>query len=208
MTGTAAEPPVDVEPGSDVAVESSEVGVVKVEELESSLAGRLVMPAIAVAAIVIVLLAAVTVHARSQRSADHRREAAAAAMYLVGPSARAAQLAAVRETRATLSYNYATLPADFAAAERGLTLRMVASYRKTAAGSVTPLARRYHAVSRATVESEGVSAATADTATVLLFVDQTVTNSQLAQPRLDRTRIKASMVKVNGRWLIDALSPL
>jgi Mce-associated membrane protein len=36
---------------------------------------------------------------------------------------------------------------------------------------------------------------------VLLFIDQTVTNSQLADPRIDRSRIKMTMEKVNGRWL-------
>jgi hypothetical protein len=33
-------------------------------------------------------------------------------------------------------------------------------------------------------------------------------NSQLAHPRLDRSRIKVSMVKINGRWLINNLSPI
>ena len=67
---------------------------------------------------------------------------------------------------------------------------------------------KYHAVSSAAVTDAGVSAATPTTATVLLFVDQTVENSQLANPRLDRSRVKVSMVLVNGHWLIDNLAPV
>lgn len=35
---------------------------------------------------------------------------------------------------------------------------------------------------------------------VLLFIDQTVTNAQVPDPRIDRSRIKVTMEKVDGRW--------
>jgi Mce-associated membrane protein len=35
---------------------------------------------------------------------------------------------------------------------------------------------------------------------VLLFIDQTVTNMQVPDPRIDRSRIKMTMEKVDGRW--------
>ena len=35
---------------------------------------------------------------------------------------------------------------------------------------------------------------------VLLFIDQTVTNAQLPDPRIDRSRIKMTMEKIDGRW--------
>jgi Mce-associated membrane protein len=35
---------------------------------------------------------------------------------------------------------------------------------------------------------------------VLLFIDQTVTNTQAPDPRIDRSRIKMTMEKVDGRW--------
>ncbi len=35
---------------------------------------------------------------------------------------------------------------------------------------------------------------------VLLFIDQTVTNAQVPDPRIDRSRIKITMEKVDGRW--------
>ena len=35
---------------------------------------------------------------------------------------------------------------------------------------------------------------------VLLFIDQTVTNAQVPDPRIDRSRIKMTMEKIDGRW--------
>jgi Mce-associated membrane protein len=43
---------------------------------------------------------------------------------------------------------------------------------------------------------------------VLVFVNQTVTNSQLTAPRLDRSRIDVTLVRSNGHWLIDKLTTL
>jgi Mce-associated membrane protein len=47
-----------------------------------------------------------------------------------------------------------------------------------------------------------------DRASVLLFVSQTVTNSQLAAPRLDRSRISVTLLRSGSRWLIDKLNPI
>jgi Mce-associated membrane protein len=161
-----------------------------------------------VATVVLVLLAVTTLLVSSRTASKHRHDAAVGSSYLAGPSALAAEAAATSETRATLTYNYKTLAADFAAAEKGLTPGFRSSYAHTTATSVTPLATKYHAISSATVAAEGVSAASANAATVLLFVDQTVQNSQLPRPRLDRSRIKVSMVKIDGHWLVDHLSPI
>ncbi len=35
---------------------------------------------------------------------------------------------------------------------------------------------------------------------VLVFIDQTVTNTAAPDPRIDRSRIKMTMEKVDGRW--------
>jgi Mce-associated membrane protein len=35
---------------------------------------------------------------------------------------------------------------------------------------------------------------------VLLFIDQTVTNMAVPDPRIDRSRIKVTMENVDGRW--------
>lgn len=51
------------------------------------------------------------------------------------------------------------------------------------------------------VLESAVKSASTDTVEVLLFIDQSVSNAANPQPRLDRSRIKMTMKKVDGRWL-------
>ncbi|WP_197378246.1 DUF3329 domain-containing protein [Mycolicibacterium mengxianglii] len=50
------------------------------------------------------------------------------------------------------------------------------------------------------VVESAVQSATKDRAVVLLFVDQSVSNASVPDPRLDRSRIKMTMQNVDGRW--------
>jgi Mce-associated membrane protein len=50
------------------------------------------------------------------------------------------------------------------------------------------------------VVDSAVQSATPDRAVVLLFVDQSVSNDTLPDPRVDRSRIKMTMEYVDGRW--------
>ena len=43
--------------------------------------------------------------------------------------------------------------------------------------------------------------ATDDRVEVVLFVDQSVSNAAAPAPQLDRSRVKMTMDKVDGRWL-------
>jgi Mce-associated membrane protein len=169
-------------------------------------ASPLAVAAVALAVIAVTVLAVVM----QWHSSRNRQSNEGAASYLAGTSAQAAEAAAVREVTATLTYNYKTLAADFANAEKGLTPGFRTSYAQTTATSVEPLAKKYAAISTASVSASGVSSASqsGNAVTVLVFADQTVQNSQLAHPRLDRTRIQVSMVNLGGKWLIDHLTPL
>ncbi len=50
------------------------------------------------------------------------------------------------------------------------------------------------------VMESAVQSATKDKVVVLLFVDQSVSNSTVPDPRIDRSRIKMTMDKVDGEW--------
>jgi Mce-associated membrane protein len=169
--------------------------------------GRATPLAIAAVAFAVV---AVTVLGVVLRSYSSRTDAANArgAAYLAGSSAQAAEAAAVREVTATLTYNYKTLQTDFANAEQGMTPTFRAKFAESTRTSVTPLATKQSAITTASVSASGVSQASTGAATVLVFANQTVQNALLTHPRLDRTRIKVSMVNLGGKWLIDNLSPL
>ncbi|OBH44272.1 hypothetical protein A5683_17455 [Mycobacterium mantenii] len=51
------------------------------------------------------------------------------------------------------------------------------------------------------VIASGIKSATTHKVEVMVFLDQSVTNSLNPQPRLDRNRIILTMEKVGGRWL-------
>ncbi|OMC27902.1 Mce protein [Mycobacterium sp. GA-1841] len=51
------------------------------------------------------------------------------------------------------------------------------------------------------VVESAVKSASDDTVEVLLFVDQSVSNATMPEPRLDRSRIRMTMKKIDGRWL-------
>ncbi|OBA64213.1 hypothetical protein A5647_03440 [Mycobacterium sp. 1100029.7] len=50
------------------------------------------------------------------------------------------------------------------------------------------------------VVDSAVQSESTDKVVVLVFIDQTVANSQAPDPRIDRSRIKMTMQKVDGRW--------
>jgi Mce-associated membrane protein len=123
-------------------------------------------------------------------------------------SAAAAEKAATTGAQAALSYDYRHLSTNFAAAEKLMTPSFKANYGHETAANVQGPATKYHAVSVATIEGAGVASMTSSRATVLVFVDQTVRNTQLSAPRLDRSRVQVSLVRSGGKWLINNLSPL
>lgn len=57
------------------------------------------------------------------------------------------------------------------------------------------------ATAEGVVIEAGVKSATPSKVEVLLFVDQTVTNTVSPEPRLDRSRVVMTMELVDGRWL-------
>lgn len=56
------------------------------------------------------------------------------------------------------------------------------------------------ATAHGVVVESAVQSASRDQAVVLLFVDQSVSNTAVPDPRLDRSRIKMTMELVDGRW--------
>lgn len=56
------------------------------------------------------------------------------------------------------------------------------------------------ATARGVVVESAVQSASKDKAVVLLFVDQSVVNAKLPDPRIDRSRMKMTLEKIDGRW--------
>ncbi|OBB17727.1 hypothetical protein A5662_05690 [Mycobacteriaceae bacterium 1482268.1] len=56
------------------------------------------------------------------------------------------------------------------------------------------------ATAHGVVVESAVQSATPSKVVLLLFVDQSITNTNVPDPRIDRSRIKMTMEKVDGRW--------
>ena len=56
------------------------------------------------------------------------------------------------------------------------------------------------ATAHGVVIDSAVQSVSKDRAVVLLFVDQAVANTKLPDPRIDRSRMKMTLEKVEGRW--------
>ncbi|OBG27498.1 hypothetical protein A5672_05255 [Mycobacterium alsense] len=56
------------------------------------------------------------------------------------------------------------------------------------------------ATAHGVVVDSAIQSASTNKVVVLVFIDQTVTNTAAPDPRIDRSRIKITMEKVDGRW--------
>ena len=159
---------------------------------------RLRLAVVAAAAVLAVFAAALS--AAAVMRVSHRHE--------LDRARENAMAAATSGVATVLSYDYRHLAGDFRRAEALLTATFRKKYDKTTAAAVEPLADKYKARSSAQVTATASVTTAVDRVVVLVFVAQTVTNSQLAAPRLDRSRINVTLVRQGDRWLIDRLAPI
>ncbi|MCP2251638.1 Mce-associated membrane protein [Prauserella aidingensis] len=122
--------------------------------------------------------------------------------------ARAEALAAAERYAVDLSsYDHKDLDGNFQAVERNATGRFGQQYRQVS-DNLTKLLQQHKATSEGNVVRAGVTEADADHAVVLLFVDQTISNTNTEQPRVDRNRMEMTLVHRDDRWLVDKVTLL
>lgn len=122
---------------------------------------------------------------------DHSRDIDAAA---------AAALRAASDYAVTLtSVDTANLDADFTAVLDGSTGEFRDVYTKSSS-QLRQLLIDHKAAGHGTVLQAAVKSATEREVVVLLFVDQSVSNTEMPDPRIDRSRIVMTMQNIDGRW--------
>jgi Mce-associated membrane protein len=130
---------------------------------------------------------------------------------LLSTNTQTALAAAKTAVRTLVSYDYRTISADIAHAKAVTTGGFTRDYSEKAA-QLLRLASQEKAIVRATVGAAGVVSAAPSTVVVLLFVDQASVRQTpgAAKPttRIDQTRVRVTMSKVNGRWLVSTLEAL
>ncbi len=127
-------------------------------------------------------------------------------------SARNGAVAAARTAaQDVLSYDYRNLNSDIARA-RGETTGMFRQQYDGTAKQLLSQASAVKAIVQASVGTAGVVNAGNDQVVVLLFVDQAsvkqLAGSSTPTTRIDQSRVRMTMSRVHGRWLVSALSAL
>ncbi|MGV0635152.1 DUF3329 domain-containing protein [Mycolicibacillus trivialis] len=119
---------------------------------------------------------------------------------------RAVQAAAEQARQAAESYavtltsiDTRDLDANFDAVLDGATGEFREIYQ-TSSAKLRQLLIDNQAAGRGVVLDSAIQSAGKDEVRVLLFVDQTVSNTEVPDPRVDRSRIAMTMQRVDGRW--------
>lgn len=102
------------------------------------------------------------------------------------------------------TYDHAKLDQDFARVLDSSTGGFRTEYT-AASESLRALIAKFKATATGKVLSTAILSISTGRAELLLFVDQTVNNSNTEAPRIDRTRMRMGLEKQDGRWLISAL---
>ena len=108
---------------------------------------------------------------------------------------------------ASLSYSPDSMNRDFANAKSHLTGEFLAYYDKFTKEIVTPMAQQKHIAQTAVVVRAAVSELRPDSAVVLVFLNETTTSKDKAQPLTTPSSVRITLTKVNGSWLISKLDP-
>jgi Mce-associated membrane protein len=144
-----------------------------------------------VVALVLVGLLGLKVRHHDQQDSARRSAAATAQAYAVDLT----------------TYDHTHLDADFQKVLDNSTGAFRAQYTE-ASQTLRDLIAKFQATATGKVLETAVLAADSKHATLLLFVDQTVSNTNSKDPRVDRSRMKMSLEKHGGKWLISSLDLL
>jgi Mce-associated membrane protein len=154
-------------------------------------------PAQTATALVLVLLVAALVITQVQLSNQHSSNAD-----------RTTAVAAAKGYAADVAtYDYRHLQADFAKVEQESTPAFRRTFVKSS-GGLSKVLVQYHATAKAKVLTAGLVSLTASEAVVILFVNQTVSNTAQKGPSTDDSRVQITLVHSGGRWLLDRLKLL
>jgi Mce-associated membrane protein len=123
-------------------------------------------------------------------------------------TANAALEAAKSGTVALLSYSPESLDKDFAGAKSNLTGDFLSYYTQFTEQVVTPAAKEKQVKTVAVVVRAGVSEIARDSATVLVFINQTTTSKENPDGAFAASSVKVGLKKIDDRWLINTFDPV
>jgi Mce-associated membrane protein len=104
-----------------------------------------------------------------------------------------------------LSYNYQHFDADAAAAASLLTGRAKTDYQQAMSTTIKPAATSTKAVVEAQADTAGIESVSdsGSQVSLIVFGEQKVTNTAVSAPRTDIFRVRLTMDRVGGKWLVS-----
>ncbi|HUE06681.1 MAG TPA: hypothetical protein VMP41_04590 [Acidimicrobiales bacterium] len=112
--------------------------------------------------------------------------------------------AAKADANDVATYSYRHLHRDFGRVESESTPTFRRSFIRSS-GSLSKVLVQYKATASAKVLAAGISSISSSKAVVLLFVNQSVANSTQQGVSTDDSRIEVTLVRGDGRWLLQDL---
>ncbi len=109
---------------------------------------------------------------------------------------------------ALLSYAPDSLDKDFADARSRLTGDFLTYYSEFADKFVAPAAKQKDIRATATVVRAAPITVQADTAEVLVYLNQATTSRDNPEPAQAASAVKVGLTKLDGKWLISSFNPI
>ena len=145
------------------------------------------------------LLGAATTTVVFGRSVSQHKATTAAAL--------SAQESARSKISTVLSCNFNTVDTEFPRVTDNLTGKFRSDFAELSSKVIIPIAHRDSITTTAKVVESSIVTAAADKVTVLLILNQETSSTKYQGPRLDGSRIRVGMTKVDGQWLISGITP-
>lgn len=122
-------------------------------------------------------------------------------------AAKSAIAAASDGTIAILSYSPDTLDRDFSTARSHLTGDFLSYYDQFTQQIVAPAAKQKAVKTTAVVLRGALTEFHPDSATVLLFINQSTQSRDRPEPSTTSSSVLVTLTKADGKWLISQFNP-
>jgi Mce-associated membrane protein len=116
---------------------------------------------------------------------------------------------AQKQIPAVFNYDYKTVERTLTDAYNMLTPGYRREFEDRANSDIIPQARQREVVSQANVVGVGVMEAHRNSAAVMVYINRTVSDkSSRDQPIYDGARLRVEYKRVDGKWLINYITPI
>jgi Mce-associated membrane protein len=116
---------------------------------------------------------------------------------------------AQKQIPAVFNYDYKTVERSLTDAYNMLTPDYRREFEDRANSDIIPQARQREVVSQANVVGVGVMDAHRNSAAVMVYINRTVSDkSSRDQPVYDGSRLRVEYKRIDGKWLINYITPI